>query len=425
MTRKKAIIIFIVVLILSFIVISYLIFFSNKNSNRDSGDIATHGKNEIVFPINNVEKTSKPNNTTSVIIEKSIPKLRQLSANPVSGYTSFIRTSTTTVLASFTNEDGSQATSTKEVSKTDMVFRFIDRATGNIFETTNNDLNTTRITNTTIPKIYEATFFNSGKGVVVRYLDPNENIDTYIAQISAPKDATSTTSTLKSISGIFLPKNIKNIVKNNSSNKFFYTYKNKGYVFDALEPQTQLQISDSSITEWQLDWFGPKILLTTKPTYFYSGTAFSLSPKGGELEYIIPNIVGLSSKMNLDGKFILYSGNDDGILTNIYDVKNNKHILIGLKTLVDKCVWSGASSQIFYCAVPEDLKSTMQPDMWYKGVTSFNDRIIRFNVETNTFRELDGLDGQFDMNNLEISSGDDYILFQNKKDLSLWVLDIR
>src|SRR3989338_6779767 len=85
------------------------------------------------------------------------PRLRLLSSSPVAGAISVIKGSAQTV-------------------------RFVDRASGNVFEVSLSDSVAvpTRLTNATIPKVYEALWQKGGERTLLRYLkDDEETIDTF------------------------------------------------------------------------------------------------------------------------------------------------------------------------------------------------------------------------------------------------------
>src|SRR3989338_4086116 len=110
-----------------------------------------------------------------------IPSVRQVSAVPVSGATVFLR--------------GAY-----------QVIRYVERTTGNVFETMVDSLATTRISNMTVPRIQEAAFYANGNGIILRYLD-GETIKTFSARVS-------TRSEERRLQGGFLPDNITEIVLN-------------------------------------------------------------------------------------------------------------------------------------------------------------------------------------------------------------------
>ncbi len=412
MTRKNAIIILITIILFAVVFITYLIVTSNiSDNNKNTGDSLL--PNEFVFPGSNSTTTPITDNTP-----KEIPRLRQISPTPVSGFISFERK---------IDLKGEIVPESRR-EQTETIYRFIDRATGNIYETSESRAVVTRITNPTIPKVYEAEFFDNGDGVAMRYLDQDENIETYIAHTSKI-NATSTIENqgpYQTLSGVFLPKNIVSLKKSETSNDFFYTKDGIGYTFNALTPQNQKAILNYPISNWLLDWIGEKLILTTKPSYLSEGFVFSLNMKSGNFEKILDDKKGLAVKINNNDTKIFYSESvgksiSSGILKN--DTK--ELFLTNVKTLADKCVWSKKNINIIYCAVPRQIPELSYPDSWYQGAVSFNDNLYMIDALNNTETKFGGLDlYSFDIKDLQISDQEEYLIFQNKKDLSLWSLDI-
>jgi hypothetical protein len=80
------------------------------------------------------------------------------------------------------------------------------------------------------------------------------------------------------------------------------------------------------------------------------------------------------------------------------------------------------------CGVPSYFPEANYPDDWYKGVISFNDEIWIYDVN-NFAKEKVNISQRdkvaLDIINPQLSEDDNFLLFQNKKDLSLWILDLR
>lgn len=83
---------------------------------------------------------------------------------------------------------------------------------------------------------------------------------------------------------------------------------------------------------------------------------------------------------------------------------------------------------IIYCAVPQDIAFGDYPDAWYQGLISFTDDFWRINTKTGETRLLARLnelsDESIDVTNPVLSTNEDYLIFNNKKDLSLWGLKL-
>ena len=79
--------------------------------------------------------------------------------------------------------------------------------------------------------------------------------------------------------------------------------------------------------------------------------------------------------------------------------------------------------------MPRSVDNGEYPDSWYQGVVSFNDKIWKVDINTNSselifdFQTESGKD--FDVIEPFLSDDDEYLFFINKKDLSFWSLSLK
>ncbi len=312
--------------------------------------------------------------------------------------------------------------------------RYLEKQTGRSFDI---DMSIpaarTKITNTTIPRVYQALFGQNGSSVLLRYLDSSNLIQTYSATI--PR-ATSTTLMQSGVElkGSFLAAGLGDISLSPSADKIF-TLANFGNsmvgTVSNLDGTKKSQIFDSPFTEWLSSWTNDKtILLATKPSYVAAGHAYALDVKSGSFQKIYGGGNGLTAILSPDGKNLLVSEiTDNSPSLKIYNIANRSLVDTGLKTIADKCLW--AANTVIYCAVPETIPSADggYPDAWYQGVVSFKDGIWKIDSATlstdlvlnisQTARE------SIDAVNLAASKGGDYLFLINKSDSSLWSLQLR
>lgn len=447
MTRKNAIITLIVILLIALGVILYLTFFIGEEENpltpKNNGSEVINTFFPSSNDINNTNNQNVPQNNFQV----NIPKLRQLSNVPVSGFVSFEReVETTSILI---NEETGEEEEETNID-TETIFRYVERSSGNIFETTARDLSIKRITNTTIPKIYNALFTSDGEGVVLQYLDPGKSIETFVANIVFEEEeeiikkevgdeitlevveeevAPVLDNRIGKLEGVFLPKHINSITKSPESDSFFYTVsregKTYGYIFDFETPEDGNLILQSDILQLTSDWYKDnRINIYTKPTQYLEGLSFSLNTDTKNLTKIFGNRTGLETKVNPDGTQILYSASNSEVLeTGVYNSETNIETNLNINILAEKCVWKDSVS--LYCATPKSAVKGNILDSWYQGLISFNDEIAHINLMENIVILLDGLgDNNFDIINPQLSEDGDYYIFMNKKDLTLWSLDL-
>ncbi|KKW15525.1 MAG: hypothetical protein UY54_C0008G0016 [Parcubacteria group bacterium GW2011_GWA2_50_10b] len=130
------------------------------------------------------------------------------------------------------------------------------------------------------------------------------------------------------------------------------------------------------------------------------------------------------------GTHIAYSYNNQngGAGMEAKNLQTGAVIDIPLATIAEKCVWSGKNRGVIYCGSPVSEIGGNEPDNWYRGVTHFSDRIWRFDTNTEIAQILSepkaSLNMDIDASDLKLSPNEDYLIFTNKRDLSLWALKL-
>ncbi len=186
---------------------------------------------------------------------------------------------------------------------------------------------------------------------------------------------------------------------------------------------------DTPLTQVNIDW--PElstVTLTTKGNSTINGYTYSINTKTAEMKKILGPVRGLSSKMSNDTKYLLYSRGANGIETQILNISNGTSTEVIFKTLADKCVWSKLRKNEVYCAVPTEIPEASYPEDWYKGLVSFTDQIWVLNVlngEVHLLANPINLSKSLiDITDLTLDPKENYLYFINKRDLSLWMLDL-
>ncbi|MCX6753140.1 MAG: hypothetical protein NTW62_02235 [Candidatus Nomurabacteria bacterium] len=422
--------------------------------NTDSGSFN-------FFPFGSTPKkgtTDNPANISGIITNNPLTdnpvvnnaKIKKISSFPVAGYGIYnkqifqnipLETPSSTPMIDQT------ATSTpkKAVAKTPAVkptppptilvttVRYVNKETGNIYQTPADNISETKYTATIIPKIYESFFANNSGQVIMRYLKEDyKTIETYLGTLPVEVLGGDSTNT-NEIKGSFLPENITDMsVSPDESNIFYLINSNNstvGVTAGALGDK-KTQIFNSAFNGWITQWPNAKIItITTKAAAGYPGYMYSIDPSMKTINKVIGGISGLTTLMSPSGNFVLYNTSNNGTVSlNIYHTDTGNSDQLGIKTLPEKCVWAKASSSL-YCAVPRFMDSAKYPDDWYKGLISFGDEIwkvdltngnakkIADSVQT-TGEEVDGI-------KLGIDDGENYLFFINKKDGYLWELNLK
>jgi hypothetical protein len=336
-------------------------------------------------------------------------KLRQISVDPVSGF-SLIQT-----------KEGKTAV------------HYILRENGNIYETYTDSLEAKRLSITTVPKVYESLWLPDGNRLIIRYLkDKTINVETFSVKINP---ATTTLNEFEGgIDGNHLAENIGALAINPIGDKLFYLTSNlagsSGFI-SKIDGLNKKLVFESPLIEWNVSWPKEEIItMTTRPASTIPGYMYFLNSKTGSFSKVLGGIRGLTTKTNSSTSEVLYS--DSSRNTSrlyLFKTKNNESKLLPWNTFPEKCLWSNTDSKIIYCAVPKTLETGNYPDVWYQGLVSFTDDIWRINTDTGAstlvFDIQKEADKNIDITDFQIDKNDNYLFFTNKTDLTLWSLNLK
>ncbi|MSR87804.1 MAG: hypothetical protein EXS69_01390 [Candidatus Zambryskibacteria bacterium] len=346
-------------------------------------------------------------------------KLFRISNTPVAGFVAF----------------NTPQTNSKQGS-TNTVVRYIDRATGHIFDaiipsaTTTGVIQKTRITNNTLPKIYEAHFRSDGGMVLLRALrGDSDTIDNLTLALTAPKATSASTSSPQvtnefySISATNMRGSIDSVAPG-AGNTLYYTLTDTGAVVSSTFVGTELKtLFTSAFTNWRLARLGAGIMLYTKASASTPGYAYSVS--GGTLTKLLGPLNGLTAIGNSNGKKILYSYTENNT-TKLFskDLARGDSLEILPATISEKCAWSAREANSFFCGTPISSMISTEPDEWYQGKTHFSDYIWKFDTNSEIAQLIlnpkTNFDLEFDIYEPKLSPNEDYMIFINKRDLTLW-----
>jgi hypothetical protein len=93
---------------------------------------------------------------------------------------------------------------------------------------------------------------------------------------------------------------------------------------------------------------------------------------------------------------------------------------LGLSTLPEKCVW-GKDSVTAYCGSPSAVSGGAYPDVWYQGVTHFNDGIWKVDTKGGVTTQInDGGGNYVDVTKPILNKEENYLFFVNKNDRTPW-----
>lgn len=435
---KRNFTLLIIILIIITLVILVLFSFSKGPTPNNPGEDTNFFSNFNPF---NKNKTTTPGDETPADIsgyepDNTIPeniKLKKVSSMPIAGYGVFVKERYKEVPPPEINTEAPQEKTKKPTPPaTEFVtaLRYVDMATGNIYQTFADKINEQKFSSTVIPKIHEAIFGSKAESVVMRYL-ANDDLSIQTFTGSLPKELLGADSSiLNEIKGSFLPDNITSISVSPDLTKIFYLFETEEGsavgVTAGVSGTTKTQIFSSPFSEWLSDWPTTNLItLTTKPSGLVPGYVYALNPTKKSFTKILGDINGLTTLTNPNGKSILYSNNT--LSLNIFTIGTKNITPLGVNTLSDKCTWSKASI-VVYCAVPTFTTQAVYPDDWYKGKISFSDNIWKINTSTGETtlisdpyivagEDIDGI-------KLILDKDEKYLFFVNKKDSFLWELEL-
>ncbi len=404
MSKKFFIIIISTILILLLVsLVGY--YFLLQNNNGSGGGVVSTFKNFFPFGGESASTTvpfeDLPVEDTPKENVDYTKKLRLLSADPVAGMGLLDLKSGTVV-------------------------RYIEIATGHIFEIELFSPNKNRISNTTIPTVYEASWGNKGLLLVTQYLkDDNQTVDTYGLTLKNVS-----TSTESNISAVRFAENIKSVSTNENS-VFSLELKNSnsvGYI-SGFDGSKKTEVWNSPVKELLSQYVNSKtIALTTKPHQDSEGFMFFVDTTTGRSKKVIGGIFGLSTITSPSATQVLFLNQRSTPELFIFKTKDKSSVAITPTTLPEKCVWSKKDETIVYCAVPQEFIQRDSLTSWYGGQISFTDNIWRYDLKNNTSfmvgRLFNESDQQIDVIKPALSENEQYLVFINKIDNSLWSLDL-
>lgn len=301
------------------------------------------------------------------------------------------------------------------------VVRYIEKATGHVYDVPTYENTTSRVTNTTIPQIYEAKFTESGAGFIAQYMKSEDNVETMYGKITG-------TSTEKTVSGTILSRNILSFAVSPNTRNIFTLEKtptgSEGYISTPNGTNKKL-VWSSPLKEFIPQFISEThIGLQSKPHPSAFGLLFDINTTNAAKNVVISNQTNLTTLPYTKNSYVLYANNSG--LFSLNTARNTQNEL-SPNTFPEKCVW--ANTKLFvYCGVPKSQLNSNSLYSWYKGEVSYSDTIWEYNITSNTARQmtdLKDLSGRdIDISEISINQNDTLLLIESKIDGSLWSVKI-
>lgn len=309
---------------------------------------------------------------------------------------------------------------------------FVQRANGYVFRADPVQKSVVRVTETLMPKIYEAVISPNGS-VLARSLDDTGLITTFTATVGATTSKMSTSTAKNSLNGTYLEKGIQQVVSSPTTQSIFYLMPNTSGGIDGFTaPWSGLKpkkIFSSTITHWIPIWLSDgRLIITESAVDDLPGYAYRVE-NDGTMTLLVGNVPGLTFLPHASSKAILYGSSSGGTLTLFTQgAASTTPTALSIQTIADKCVWLDGKSLIAYCAVPTTPPKGRFLDQWYRGAIHTSDTWWKVDVQNGIVLEMyspkrsDGVD--LDVERPVIDPSGNYITFINASDKSLWMLKI-
>ncbi len=417
-SKKKWIFIILGILLLVAIAIFALLRFGENTSvAKKIGEVLPFGEQSIDANKDGLTGTDtiSGGDTEVVAGEEKEPLFRQLSKEPTAGATAIMR-------------DGK------------VFVRYVLRENGHVHEVEARTGADTTLTNTTVLKVYEASFGNAGNSVALRFLrrDPltqQDVIKTYLARIEVPIGVGSATDAVGILRGEYMSDNISAVsITPNGADLFYLLPIPEGVSGTVVSLTTNLlpkEIFRHSFAEWlpQIRNDG-SLLLTTKPSAKIPGFAYTYQSSDKKLTRILREKDGLTTFESPDKQYVAYSENITDVpyfsikgvdLPGIADERRT----VPLVTLPEKCAWG---TRTLYCATFTPAKRVQIPDAWYQGTLAFKDTFWSINPDNKDIAFVADpqkeIQKDFDVRYAFVDATEQYFFFINKTDDTLWSLRI-
>jgi len=302
---------------------------------------------------------------------------------------------------------------------------FAERASGYIFAADPRTGEIVRLTNTLMPKTYEALFVPVRRGVLLRSLDKSGAITTFAGTFQA---TTTASGAPQALAGYYLARNILAIAADQKSGALFYLTRGSaqnGVTGTTLQwdGSKQKQPFSSPIASWRPQWGNGEIVLAESAADGVPGYAYTLN-KAGALTPLLSPAPGLTVLPHPSENAFLYSTSQGGVLGLYGKIGKSAAALLPIKTVSEKCVWAPGKSLTAYCAVPSSILSAHFLDDWYRGKAHTADTWWRVDTSAGTAEVLYAPPQSLDVQNPSVAPSGNYIAFVNGSDQSLWVLRI-
>lgn len=301
---------------------------------------------------------------------------------------------------------------------TSSILRYVERGSGHVFEADPFTGSVTRISNTLTPRVYEASL-GGGTSVILRTIEKGAPV-TF--------GGTATTTTPNGISELELTNlgsAIEDIVSFANTPEILMIADagaSSHLIRSHVDGSTPKQLLSLPGGDFKIQLAGENIVLTERAGSGILGNAYRVA---SSLIPLVKNVPGLITRVQAQSENVLYSSDDGTRLRLFTNTTNANQKEISLATIAEKCAWAPQGT-VAYCAGPQGTIPTMFLDRWYRGEIHTEDVWYKIDTASAKVDTLFRVDSSYviDVENPTVDPTGKYILFQNARDKSLWVLRI-
>ncbi|HWO07725.1 MAG TPA: hypothetical protein VNM40_04070 [Candidatus Paceibacterota bacterium] len=388
-------------------------YFFLRTQTGDIRDLEAARGFNISVPSFTGSRSSTAENIASGVVTESLlavtegqgapPRLWKVSTSPIAGF-GFIGASTT--------------------------LRYVERATGHIYDVNVETGAATRVTNELIPKVYEAHIVGTTT-VVLRLLDDTGMPTTLIGVLGTTTDdgfTRFTTSNLGTTIRTVAPSSVRPEIMMLAEGADNVTHLIRARA-DGTAPQ---QVLTLGVGGFALEWLSDgKLFLVELPASGIPGHAYEVVQDA--LNPILRGVPGLMVTPRPASGALLYSS-DDGARVRLFvrPAAGSSITEITLGTIAKKCVWAPASTGTstptltIYCAAPQEAVGANFLDRWLRGVLHTADAWFRIDASAGAVERFFTPETTvaLDVERPAMDSAGEYIAFMNARDKSLWLLRV-
>jgi len=302
--------------------------------------------------------------------------------------------------------------------------RFMERATGHIFETPVDSYAETRLSNTTIPLTQELIPI-SDTAFILRSVADGDRILNSFGVLNATSSQQSVNATpLKSFERVAVAGDGLSVLTVNEIAG--------GSEIELAKPDGTASriILLSPLNSWVPLAGGKRFFLESAPSSGIPGFLYEIQANGSLIS-LLREIPGLLSVPSPTGRYVLYSSGQGNLVTlAMLDTETGQRYPSPLRTLASKCAWISEDTPLVFCGVSDSLEAgaALLPDDWLLGKVALNDSAWIIRPTESSAQSLGYLEeitgSRFDIMNVRVSPDGRYAIFNNKNDLTLWALDL-